>query len=1284
MANYIKSHSNWVLQSKHQDINDGTIYERDITTIGGVSDFPNGQTPIYRSNNFIVSIRNGSKQSNQYNTNKWEENNVSGTVWNLQSISGLSSDSFEDNDTKIVLKQDYYDLSDFAYYGSLTELFRASVTDILDRFPGEMYITDRNVYYTSSYTEDFERVEESIILGGEEYYEVSNPFGIDLHSTIVPNGANPLKYLNANNGYKNYIVGYGDYVGTDIASYFITAPSNETSPEGGDVNFTATKVSTNLEINGIDIAFKEEQKGERIFTINVYVNGCLSGDCSCNGYMFDPTVIDSESPFSGGSVDYGKTLIPSDGFTIFGYIGDDCKIVYLSKYKGLHIRPKKEFIDKFYNECDNFEKLLMNRDADYKAVFSVIRENDYGYYRELVPFQFPKGDGGYNIDATEYGFNAYTEQMIKIGEYYDEYFTDNLWRSMTHEAIKNFDWTYTREFQEGDEEEYVFGGQRIQKALRIFAREFDEILSYINNIKSINRVTYDERSNIPDYFLPDVVGNEGWDVKLIYPYNLIEKDTNGNLIEWNQYKEGGGINCLGQLNNTNNSGDTIVREFSQNSNLTVIPYTNTSSYEYGYFDICSSDTRVSAFSSIDTIRYDGDALGGKGVLKRVIKNYTNYTKWSYQKVNNEFLKRLKINSPYIWRHKGTIEGIEMILGMFGMKSKRWVGDDDRSKYDYEVTEYTSFAHRIEEPWDAVHQDYRINWVNSTKTIAYDNRSISNYNKFGIEPTRIPYQGIPVAYRNEYPSDTAYIGKTSLYDQLTNGITPSSSANCFTREDGTPVLRRFLYPNFNAHEEMDGNPYFQMNGGWLSKVINNDIYSWNFQFDTNNNIVYSVNGVDEMLYKETVRNIQRLDNINDLLSIPSDKLRNGIICNVTKIEEKAAVIDGLVYPILSEWYGEGNSAHTVDYVSFVKTDGYISVGTDKYFDSTIIVYNNEGVETVFSIDDKNDGYEVKAYLNGNSFICKEDSDGNYSISSFVRLDTEWVNGVYTNYFLLDDVNYASEIAKWDDDISGFTSGWKRLTTDDSNYIKINTIINYNKGNNPHNGNMVYDNGHEYLTYFKRIFKYAADNELFDSRCYDDFYASLDDEIYKYGFNGLVNKDENIKRYDEFLIKDSKIHYFGNYRDNKKHVLVEKNIDCDENEITARYSKETRIIVPTNISCEETYVEAKAVEGDRVWIYGQDTNRINGYKNVYSDKVEGYILNDKNAMIGGTPYPQSNDVDEVTNQIVNNKRLNINFNLHSEWFTNQGQCELKYIDDIVMNYLTQMIPSSTILQITYTSK
>ena len=58
MTKYVKSYSNYVLKTKHQETNDGIIYERDITTIGGRDHFSAGQVPLYRSGNFIITINN--------------------------------------------------------------------------------------------------------------------------------------------------------------------------------------------------------------------------------------------------------------------------------------------------------------------------------------------------------------------------------------------------------------------------------------------------------------------------------------------------------------------------------------------------------------------------------------------------------------------------------------------------------------------------------------------------------------------------------------------------------------------------------------------------------------------------------------------------------------------------------------------------------------------------------------------------------------------------------------------------------------------------------------------------------------------------------------------------------------------------------------------------------------------------------------------------------------------------------------------------------------------------
>lgn len=1469
---FIKSHSNYVLKSKHQDVSDGTIFERDITTIGAVDQFSPGQTPIYRSNNFIVTVRNDGRPANQYNTSKWKENDE-GEIWTLQAISGMVSDYEEDNDTKIVLKQDYYDFRDFAYYGSLTELFRASVTDIIAKFPGELYITNDHAYYTVRVNHDFEKIEEKYPLGWykddtntePKYYVVSNPFNINLHSRYVPDGANPLRYF-AEEGYLNYQIGSGETVTsgcstsedikwcdiTDVQVFFHDPCSEEPDIPFCDCNeMTVTDFDpNNCNCNSIEATVvTEDCKCNNIDATVVGQNGRQASRGLTNALRGESDASDSELE---SSKEYYRRVVRilikykctdeegnvTEGeITIYGYIDDNKRIVYMvddENLIGIHIRPRPSFISQFYNEIDNFQKLLVNRDTNYKATFSVIRENNLGYYREFVPFQFPIGDGGYNLDATEYGFNTYTTQMVQIGEYYDENFTDNLWRSMTHEAIKNFDWTYTREYVEGDEEEYVFGGQRIQKALRIFGREFDEIISYINNIRSLNRITYDERGNLPDYFLTDVIENEGWDVKLVYPYELTEYyfDEEGNKVvcldsgdtKWTE----GGESCDGQLNNKVKSGDTtldIIREFSQNANNTIKPYSKwmiDDGTEDGFFIVCNCGKNSSAITetkrilgipeneklphcgyddtsltfiipqaiSCNTLYLDDCALSGKGALKNRIKSYTDEAEWNYQEVNNEFLRRLKLNSRYIWRHKGTIDGLEMILGMFGMKSKRWVEAqpewvknckysrcfeeevDGETKeecflmWDYDIQEYTSFANRIEETWDVVHQNYRINWINSTKTITYDNRFVSNYNKYGANQDALPYQGIPVAYREAYLSQS---GETyEPYLTYKDG----ENEQFYYNINNDKIIKRYLYPYFDKNEELDGNPYFQMRGGWLSKMVVGETKKvegkegeepteetpiWNFQYNTDDQIVYNKyldkGYVDSgftydnsPLYTETIRNIRRVDNVGGLLSIPTVNLYNGIICYVTQIEKNSAVVDNIVYPITKEWHRfetdeeePQESGNVVSYVSLIKSEGFIRVGSNKFFDSTIIVYDVEGEEHVYNVEEMPDGNELKAYIKEDgSFICKEDESGNYSISNFQILTDEKSSG-FTNYFILDDVNYADTLARYeltteetegDNEeptlVGNWTSGWRRLSYGDKEYLKISTIINYYEGNNPHNGKMIYDNGHEYFTYFNRIFKYATDNDLFDERCYEDYYETLDDEITFYTFSGLVETNEDILQYDDFLVPDSKIHYFGNYKvkknmnDQKKEWTVEnaKSEGVPNIETIWIYGDDTYKITGTPISTDD---ESVSGTGGFDLIYQTETTNVSGYNlsaatiikkeeetsgeepqeedakgwieefNPYNeikkrtDKITKIEYQEEGETITETiteeEVPRYPIIDDVTKQIMNNKIFDITFRLHNIWYTKEGQEELKYIDNIVMNYFTQMIPSTAILRVKY---
>ena len=204
--------------------------------------------------------------------------------------------------------------------------------------------------------------------------------------------------------------------------------------------------------------------------------------------------------------------------------------------------------------------------------------------------------------------------------------------------------------------------------------------------------------------------------------------------------------------------------------------------------------------------------------------------------------------------------------------------------------------------------YRIDWINSTKAIVYDYRSESNYTKYGAQPNYISYQGLPVSYRYEYLEyekdengkyvldengkkiaiNNAYI-KVDKLTACPQQETTSSVTEAFrVAETNEPVLRRYLYPNFNKDEQLDGNPYFQMNGGWLAKTVEHEGGTrYNFQFDVNDNIAYTCykdkgeetsEGIEDNhpIYKETIRNIKRVDNIAELISTPITKLKGGTI------------------------------------------------------------------------------------------------------------------------------------------------------------------------------------------------------------------------------------------------------------------------------------------------------------------------------------------------------------------------------------------------------------------------
>ena len=1304
---YIKSHSNYILKKKHQDVSNGTVYERDMTTIGGRDNFAPGQVPLYRSGNFVITVNNDNDVTKSVQRSSWEKN-TSGDVWTLKTLDNYIIEDNASDDKRIELKKNFYDLRDFAYFGSCSELVRASIDDIIKHFPGELYIpyeinvvssityndsvydelgnsttspvtnTFTNVedipsdilknssvttittyngvpvfYYDSTkynggnefdvgFDKDGNSLREIRRLGGDNMYLVDNPFGINIYTDHVNESIitddNFLKYF-ANNGYKNY-----EAIDVSGVAHEFTIDTTILETDGEGYSFYVQPTSQ-------DVGNSDGSFFANIFSYKD--DGCIGKKYAYTTF----TIKDNNDKFSI------ETFISNDNKAIYlinlDEKSDNFKLIDNNTHQFTYrIRPKKVFIEEFFSNLDNFEKVLLNRKSSpiYTATFNIINDDEYGYFTDIEKFTFPRTYGGYNIGSYDSAYSDYVSKLAEIAEYYDENFSDNMYRSMTHEAIKNFDWTYEKNKVREVEEDIQNSANKIASVIRLFGREYDELLSYINNITSYNVITYNNINNLPDYFLSDSVDGKGWDVKQVIPYTLYEYV--GDDIT-NEYTVKGEARKEDEKNNSVN-GEHLHRIFNQDTKLKFKPYTKDFDQPFpnGYFYICTCGNGSSIKPSdsdyvfsinptektnlpnstgtfpVDLYSYyndksdvpfyktstdlEGNEITGEtyidcsGTLRTRIKNYSSENEWTMTELNNEFLKRLYINSTYIWRHKGTQDGVEMILGMFGMKSKRWYDalpeyeketykDDTYRKFDFEIKEYTSFAKAIEDPYISDIGDFKYDWINKAKEISY---GTSDYE---------PYQGLPVTYR--------------------------------LSEDEN---KRYIYPYFDKSKTYDGNIYYQMNGGWL------DTYP--YLFDKDNNLINHEE--DKHIYNETLRDTRSVDTLQDLFNIPVQNISDGDIVYVNDISGKYAIVDGIIYDIIEET--DGNE--TYKYITVTPQYGSVTVG-NAYFDDYIVVsdpFTVDNKRRYVLTDNSYDGTDIKIYLipskTSSNDIIYAYSDEN-SVSTF----TIFENGKYmegdnfTHYFRINDVNSSQELS---------LMGWEQLRDTDNDYYRMNAEKDYFFGNNPHTGHYHYDNGHEYFTYFRHLFRYASDNVLFNNAALADYnvkdnqYETIFEDIYDYGFKGLIADNTCTTDYEQYLTEDTKIHYFGDFfyhNDNDSYDYY--STYTESNKTNSKIDGKNKFN-----SYNLTSVNPSSVE------IGIETSQ-KGYGELFGfsdgDKIEA-----------------NTDIDGVTDQIMNNKIVKIIFYIRNDnFYSKEALEEVKYLQSVVVPYMTQMLPSGIILMTEY---
>lgn len=209
-----------------------------------------------------------------------------------------------------------------------------------------------------------------------------------------------------------------------------------------------------------------------------------------------------------------------NGVEVLVYYKDSKKYL-LSTQSGATIlaKVKEKKRKEYFDSLDDFERVLLDRDSTpiYTAKFETPYSDSYGNHYRIETYRFPTVSDGFTPDLSSSAYSMYLERLIKLADFHDNYDTDNIWRMMTHEAIKNLDWTFVRDKDGEVDDASDIDTTRIEMILKLYGRQYDDILRMIEGIKSTNRITYDEKNNVPDYFLSDQNEIGGWELTNVSP-----------------------------------------------------------------------------------------------------------------------------------------------------------------------------------------------------------------------------------------------------------------------------------------------------------------------------------------------------------------------------------------------------------------------------------------------------------------------------------------------------------------------------------------------------------------------------------------------------------------------------------------------------------------------------------------------------------------------------------------------------------------------------------------------
>lgn len=264
-------------------------------------------------------------------------------------------------------------------------------------------------------------------------------------------------------------------------------------------NTSTFKVNVNSFVNNYDVIYNIGG-----ILLNTYGNELRNLVVNYNSY----NILYNDEEYS--IVNFtGSTNLYDDYVTITVNGNPFPTAVNQPQYNTFHIKPNNTEVEKFFAGLEPFENYLLNRLTvpKYKATFDYQYLTDIGViYDTSISVVWPTSDN-YNLDFSTNEYVNYVNELLKICTSTDETHSNLMTRFLVSESISNFD-TIPR--CDGTEEET--SGQKMNKTLKIYGREFDEVKKYIDGIAYANNVSYDKKNNAPDQMIKYIARVMGWEL----------------------------------------------------------------------------------------------------------------------------------------------------------------------------------------------------------------------------------------------------------------------------------------------------------------------------------------------------------------------------------------------------------------------------------------------------------------------------------------------------------------------------------------------------------------------------------------------------------------------------------------------------------------------------------------------------------------------------------------------------------------------------------------------------